>query len=108
MKISLRNRLLAIEERKSADSIKGIDIVHVSCRCGRDYPKLFTVVPIPELNDLEQEKKPSKCARLLHYKEVPIDSVKRCIDPENARNYKNGKEIQRIPGCSKGDVVIND
>lgn len=97
MKISLRNRLLAIEERKSADSIKGIDIVHVSCRCGRDYPELFKVVPIPELNDTEQGKKPSKFARLFHYREVPIDSVNRCIEPKNARNYENGKEIQRCP-----------
>lgn len=97
MKISLRNRLLAIEERKSADSIKGIDIVHVSCRCGRDYPELFTIVPIPELNDPKQEKKLSKCARLLHYKEVPIDSINRCIEPENARNYENREEIQRCP-----------
>ena len=97
MKISLRNRLLAIEQRKTADSIKGINIMHVSCRCGRDYPKLFTIVPIPELNDPEQEKKPSKCARLLHYREVPIYSVNRCIEPKNARNYENGKEIQRCP-----------
>ena len=97
MKTSLRNRLSAIEERKSADSIKGIDIVHVSCRCGRDYPELFTIVPIPELNDPEQEKKKPNCGRLLHYREVPFDSVKRCIDSENARNYENGKEIQRCP-----------
>jgi hypothetical protein len=45
-----------------------------------------------ELNDPEQEKKPLKCGRLLHYKEVPIDSINRCIEPENARNYENGKE----------------
>lgn len=97
MKTSLSNRLLAIEERKSAEIMRGIDIVYVSCRCGKEYPDLFTIVETPELNDPDQEKKPPNCARLYYYKEVPIDSVERCINPENARNYENGNEIQRCP-----------
>ena len=88
MKNSLHNRLSAIEKRKESDLIDTVTIVHVGCRCGRDYPELFTTEPTPEYDQPNQDQKPPGCIKVYHSKEVPIDSVTKCVDPENAYDQK--------------------
>lgn len=88
MKPNLHNRLSAVEKRKQTKRINELNILYVGCRCGRDYPEQFTSVPTPELDDPEQESKPPNCVRIYFHKEVPIDSVTKCVDPENAYDQK--------------------
>jgi hypothetical protein len=88
MKNSLHNRLSAIEKRKESDRIDTVEIVYVGCRCGRDYPELFTTVPTPEKGNPEPASNQVKGLKITYAKEVPIDSVTKCVDPENAYDRK--------------------
>ena len=84
MKSSLHNRLKAIESRKGSAALPDINIVLVACGCVKDKPELFTEVPYPALDAPDQENKPPHLARLYHFEQRPIESVKKCIDPSNA------------------------
>lgn len=87
MKKNLHTRLSAVENRKESKRINEITIVYAGCRCGRDYPELFTSEPVSELPPPEQESN-SSCILFHYHKEVPIDSVKKCIEPNNADNQE--------------------
>lgn len=84
MKNSLHNRLSAVEKRKGGKTLPDIEIVLVACGCAVDNPELFEQIPYPELDPPNQENKPLFSARLYHFEQRPIDSVKKCIDPSKA------------------------